>query len=48
MTVAALSSQLTQEEMVGWAAYYALKAEQEEKSMERHQVSRGARSMMAR
>tara|TARA_Y100000401_G_C8287513_1_gene206861 strand:- start:494 stop:634 length:141 start_codon:yes stop_codon:yes gene_type:complete len=30
--VAQLSSQLTQEELVGWAAFYELKGEQEEKA----------------
>ena len=36
MTVAQLSRHLTQEELVGWAAFYELRNEQEEKA--RHQA----------
>jgi hypothetical protein len=35
MTVTALTRELTQEELVGWAAFYELKSEEEEKAMER-------------
>jgi hypothetical protein len=35
MTVAQLSTQLTQEELTSWAAFFQLKADQEEKAMER-------------
>jgi len=48
MTVAQLSRDLTQEELVGWAAYYELKSEQEEKAMDRARVAGGARAMGAR
>ena len=32
MTVAQLSQTLTQEELVGWAAFFELRSEQEEKA----------------
>ena len=32
MTVAQLSRDLTQEELIGWAAFYELRNEQEEKA----------------
>jgi hypothetical protein len=35
MTVAQLSTNLTQEELISWAAFFQLKAEQEEKTTER-------------
>lgn len=35
MTVTALTRELTQEELVGWAAFYELKSEEEEKATER-------------
>jgi hypothetical protein len=35
MTVAQLSTQLTQEELTAWAAFFSLKNEEEEKAMER-------------
>lgn len=48
MTVAKLSTQLTQEELIGWAAFYELKGEEEERVMDRARTSRGARSTRAR
>ena len=48
MTVSALAQQLTLEEMLGWAAFYEIKAEEEEKVMDRARSSRGARAMSAR
>lgn len=48
MTVAQLSRDLTQEELVGWAAYYALKGEEEEKAMDRARTGRGVRVAGAR
>jgi hypothetical protein len=48
MTVAKLSAQLTQEELIGWAAFYELKGEEEERAMDRARTSKGARSMTAR
>jgi|TARA_R100000482_G_scaffold49506_1_gene17540 hypothetical protein len=46
--VAQLSSQLTQEELVGWAAFFELKNEQEDKAKDRVQTSRGAQTMRRR
>ena len=43
--MAQLSSQLTQEELVGWAAFFELKNEQEDKAKDRVQTSRGAQTM---
>jgi len=43
--VAQLSSQLTHEELVGWAAFFELKNEQEDKARDRVQTSRGAQTM---
>jgi len=48
MTVAQLSRDLTQEELVGWAAYYSIKNEEEEKAMDRARTGRGARVAGAR
>lgn len=48
MTVSALTEQLTVEEMLGWAAFYEIKAEEEEKVMDRARSKRGARAMSAR
>ena len=48
MTVRQLASQLTQEELAGWAAFYELKAEEEEKVMDRAKTGRGARTMSSR
>ena len=46
--MAQLSSQLTQEELVGWAAFFELKNEQEDKAKDRVQTSRGAQTMRRR
>jgi|TARA_R100000734_G_C3296817_1_gene87895 hypothetical protein len=43
--VAQLSCHLTQEELVGWAAFFELKSEQEDKARDRVQTSRGAQTM---
>tara|TARA_R100001509_G_C4879145_1_gene219474 strand:- start:2242 stop:2415 length:174 start_codon:yes stop_codon:yes gene_type:complete len=48
MTVRQLASQLTQEELTGWAAFYELKAEEEQKAMDRAKTSKGARTMSSR
>ncbi len=45
MTVSQLCVQLTREELVGWAAFFEIKAEEEEKAMERAQISAKAQSM---
>ena len=39
MTLSQLANEMTREEMIGWAAYFALKNEEEEK--ERDSVQRG-------
>tara|TARA_R100000278_G_C5455200_1_gene158876 strand:+ start:212 stop:358 length:147 start_codon:yes stop_codon:yes gene_type:complete len=48
MTVSSLAQQLTVEEMLGWAAFYEIKAEEEEKAMDRARTGRGARQMSTR
>jgi hypothetical protein len=48
MTVVELSRTLTQEEMIGWAAFYELKREENERSMDRARTSKGARTMSSR
>ena len=49
MTVAQLSEQLTIEELVGWAAFYEIKGEQQEKAMDRARTwQEGKRTMSAR
>tara|TARA_B100001939_G_scaffold343428_1_gene356125 strand:- start:3069 stop:3215 length:147 start_codon:yes stop_codon:yes gene_type:complete len=48
MTVAQLSRDLTQEELIGWAAFFELKNEQEDKAKDRVQTSRAAQAMRRR
>ena len=48
MTVAQLSRDLTQEELVGWAAYFELYNEQQEKAVQNAKTGSRARSMGAR
>ena len=48
MTLVQLSKHLTQEELVGWAAFYEMKGEEEERVMDRARVSKGARTMASR
>lgn len=48
MTVAQLTAHLTKEELIGWAAFYELKSEEEEKVMDRARTGRGARTMASR
>ena len=45
MTVAQLTKHLTQEELVGWAAFYELKNEQEEKARDQAKMRQGAQSV---
>ena len=40
MTVAQLSQTLTQEELIGWAAFFELKNEQEEKAIQNAKTGR--------
>ena len=48
MTVAQLTKHLTQEELVGWAAYFDLYNEQQEKAMHNAKTGARARAMSAR
>jgi len=48
MTVVQLTERLTQEELVGWAAFFEIKSEQEERSIQNAKSGRGARTMSAR
>jgi hypothetical protein len=48
MTVAQLSTQLTQEELTAWAGFFALKNEEEEKAMERARRKSQAGTMQGR
>jgi hypothetical protein len=48
MTLSQLTERLTQEELVGWAAFYELKSEEQQAVMDRSRTSRGAQTMAAR
>lgn len=48
MTVRDLTESLTNEELIGWAAFYELRAEEEERAMDRARTGRGARTMTPR
>ena len=48
MTLAQLTERLTQEELVGWAAFYELRSEDQQAAMDRGRASRGAQTMAAR
>ncbi len=48
MTVAQLTKHLTQEELIGWAAYFEVYNEQQEKAMQSARTGARARSMSAR
>lgn len=48
MTVVQLTEHLTQEELVGWAAFFEIKTEQEERAMQNAKAGRGARTMGSR
>lgn len=48
MTLSQLTEQLTQEELVGWAAFYELKSEEQQAALDRSRTSRGAQTMAAR
>ena len=45
MTVGQLCTQLTHEELISWAAFFELKADEEEKVRKQSQYARGARGM---
>ena len=44
MTVAQLSQHLTQEELVGWAAFYELRREEDDKARDQAKMRQGAQS----
>jgi|TARA_R100000030_G_scaffold76841_1_gene59767 hypothetical protein len=48
MTVAQLSQTMTQEELVGWAAFFELKGEQEEKAIQNAKTGSRAQTMSRR
>tara|TARA_R110002020_G_scaffold316839_1_gene532192 strand:- start:2566 stop:2712 length:147 start_codon:yes stop_codon:yes gene_type:complete len=48
MTVVQLSQTLTQEELIGWAAFFELKSEQEDKAIQQAKVSGKAQTMSRR
>lgn len=48
MTVAQLCRELTHEELVGWAAFYELRADEEEKARDRAQAQSKFKSLGAR
>ncbi len=48
MTVATLSKELTQEELIAWAAFFEIKQEEEEKSMQQARTSSKAQTMGSR
>jgi len=48
MTVADLSQRLTTEELVGWAAFFEIRGEEEEKVMDRSRMSSRAQTMTRR
>lgn len=48
MTLSTLSSELTQEELVGWVAYYDLKNEEEQKALDQSKTNKQVRTMSAR
>jgi len=48
MTVAQLSKTLTQEELVGWAAFFELKGEHEEKAIQNAKTAGRAQTMARR
>ena len=48
MTVVQLCRELTHEELVGWAAFYELRGEEQEKAQESARAQARAKSMQAR
>ncbi len=46
--MAQLTVHLTREELIGWAAFYELKSEEEERVMDRARTGRGAQTMVSR
>lgn len=48
MTVAQLSRHLTQEELIGWAAFYELRGEEEDKARDQAKMRQGAQNASRR
>ena len=48
MTVAQLTAHLTREELIGWAAFFELKNEQEEKAIQNAKTANRAQTMSRR
>jgi len=48
MTVAQLTRELSNEELVTWCAYYEIKGEEEERVMDRAKTGRSAQTMRRR
>ena len=48
MTVAQLSQSLTHEELLGWAAFFEIRGETEEKARAQSRISQGAQTMAKR
>lgn len=48
MTVTQLCQTITREELIGWAAFFELKNEQEEKAMQNAKTSSRAQTMSRR
>jgi|TARA_Y100000356_G_C11192460_1_gene252955 hypothetical protein len=48
MTVAQLSNSLTHEELLGWAAFFEIKREAEDKARDQSRMAQGAKTMAKR
>lgn len=48
MTLAQLTTHLTQEELIGWAAFYELKADEEQKTMDNARAGKRAQAIRGR
>jgi len=48
MTLSQLTERLTQEELVGWAAFYEIRSDDQQAVMDRNRTSKGAQTMTAR
>ena len=48
MTLALLTTHLTQEELIGWAAFYELKADEEQKTMDNARAGKRAQAIRGR
>jgi len=48
MTLAQLTADLTLEELIGWAAFYELKSEEEQRTMDRAKTGKRAQTMSGR